>query len=603
VVPDREFTVRGPEMKYQKRFIQIVVGIAATVCCLQAVAQDQPEPLPASVPTPVVDPDHRSPRATMATFLGAFYEEPPDLAAASACLDLGELSSEIRRLHGRELAVQLKNVLDRTVLVDLDTVPDRSDGGVYRVVEQASGTIEIGRAATGEWLFTAATVNSLDALWQEVRDRPVLGGVEQTAPEVVTPGTWLRSKIPGQLRSEVLFLEVWQWIGILLIIFVGVAVGRVFSYVVTGAIARFFSRRATAIDRDGVIRALQPLGVLVMVVVWGLGIIWLGLPMRIFILYYKAVKVIAVAAAAFSAYRFSDVVSDVMSWRAERTETQYDDMLVPLVRKSLKIFVAAAGLLTVAQVLGTDLTALIASVGIGGLALALAAQDTVSNFFGSLMVFMDRPFQVGDWVKTGDVEGTVEEVGFRSTRIRTFYNSLITLPNSNLIKASVDNLGDRTYRRWSTRLGIAYNTPPERIDAFCEGIRELVRQHPHTRKDYYHVYFNEFGADSLQILVYVFFFTPDWATELRERHRLGVDIIRLAAELQIEFAFPTQTLYLRREDWEAPASAGDGYPKASSDLQDRARKTADCLVHDAIGDEIPPPVEFAAPTEQNGGDV
>jgi MscS family membrane protein len=278
-------------------------------------------------------------------------------------------------------------------------------------------------------------------------------------------------------------------------------------------------------------------------------------------------------------------------------------MLVQLVRKSVKIFVAAAGLLTVAQVLGTDLTALIASVGIGGLALALAAQDTVSNFFGSLMVFMDRPFQVGDWIKTGDVEGTVEEVGFRSTRIRTFYNSLITLPNSNLIKASVDNLGDRTYRRWSTRLGIAYNTPPEKIDAFCEGIRELVRRHPHTRKDYYHVYFNEFGADSLQVLVYVFFFTPDWATELRERHRLGVDIIRLAAELEIEFAFPTQTLYVRREDWEAPASAGGGYPRASADLQERARQTADRLVHDAIGDEIPPPVDFAVPTEQDGGDV
>jgi MscS family membrane protein len=603
VVPDREFIVRGPEMKYQSPLIRIVVGLAATVCCLSAVAQEPADSLPTAVPTPVVDPEHRSPRATMATFLGAFYDEPPDLAAAAACLDLAKISSEIRSLQGRELAVQLKNVLDRTVLVDLNTLPDQPDGAVFRVVEQASGTIEIGRTASGKWLFTVATVNSLDALWEEVRDRPVLGGVEQTAPEAVTPGTWLRAKIPGQLRSELLFLEIWQWIGILLIIFVGVVVGRIFSLVVTGAIARFFSRRATSIDRDDVIRALQPLGVLVMVVVWGLGIIWLGLPMRIFVLYYKAVKVIAVAAAAVSAYRFSDIASDVMKWRAERTETQYDDMLVPMVRKSLKIFIAAAGLLTAAQVLGTDLTALIASVGIGGLALALAAQDTVSNFFGSLMVFMDRPFQVGDWVKTGDVEGTVEEVGFRSTRIRTFYNSLITLPNSNLIKASVDNLGDRTYRRWSTRLGIAYNTPPEKIDAFCEGIRELVRRHPHTRKDYYHVYFNEFGADSLQILVYVFFITPDWATELRERHRLAIDIVRLASELGIEFAFPTQTLYLRREEWETPAAAGGGYPRASADLQERARKTADRLVQDAIGDEIPPPVDFAVPTEQDGGDV
>jgi MscS family membrane protein len=259
-------------------------------------------------------------------------------------------------------------------------------------------------------------------------------------------------------------------------------------------------------------------------------------------------------------------------------------------------------LLTIAQVLGTNVTALFASVGIGGLALALAAQDTVSNFFGSLMVIVDRPFQVGDWIKTGDVEGTVEEVGFRSTRIRTFYNSLITLPNSNLIKASVDNLGDRTYRRWSTRLGIAYDTPAEKIDAFCEGIRELVRRHPYTRKDYFHIYFNEFGADSLQILVYVFFFTPEWATELRERHRLGVDIIRLAREIGIEFAFPTQTLYLRQEDWSPPTGAREGYPAATAELQRTVRGIADHLVKDTVGDTVPPPVRFDIPPEQDGGD-
>jgi len=295
-------------------------------------------------------------------------------------------------------------------------------------------------------------------------------------------------------------------------------------------------------------------------------------------------------------------------------------MLIPLVRKSLKVLAGAAGLVTAAQFLGTDLTALLASLGIGGLALALAAQDTVGNFFGSLMVFLDRPFKVGDWVITGDVEGTVEEVGFRSTRIRTFYNSLeevgfrstrirtfynslITLPNSNLVKASVDNLGDRRFRRWKTVLGIAYDTPPEKIDAFCEGIRELVRRHPYTRKDYFHVYLNEFGSDSLQILVYVFFATPDWATELRERHRLGVDIIRLATDLGVEFAFPTQTLYLRREEWTKPQRGGNGYAEASSNAVAAAKNTAAKLAEEGVGDEIPPPVQFEKPPGQDAGDA
>jgi MscS family membrane protein len=226
----------------------------------------------------------------------------------------------------------------------------------------------------------------------------------------------------------------------------------------------------------------------------------------------------------------------------------------------------------------------------------------VSNLFGSLTVLTDRPFQVGDWVVVGDVEGTVEEVGFRSTRIRTFYDSLISLPNSNLIKASVDNLGDRTYRRWSTTLALTYDTPPEKIDAFCEGVRELIRRHPYTRKDYFHVYFNNFGDASLNIMLYMFFKAPDWATELRERHRLGVDILRLAAELGVEFAFPTQTVYLRNEEWEAPAAAGEGYPETSRHLVEGARRRARELIKDATKEGVPPPVAFDVPETENRGE-
>jgi MscS family membrane protein len=579
----------------------VVCGVL--LCAGIVCGQEGPQPAPEPTATQPVPAEHASPRATMSTFLGAFYSEPPDLDLAAACLNLEDIPVEIRPIKGRELAVLLKGVLDRTILIDLSKVPRSSDGGPYTVLKTVDGEIVIDRGANGEWLFTRETAASLDRLWNGVKDRSVVSGVEVTAPTGVTPGTWLRSSIPESLQFEFLYLEFWQWIGILLIVFVGVVCGRVFSFTVTRLFERWLRRRETVINRQTSVRAIEPLAALVMVFVWGFGIVLLDLPMTFFILYYRVIKVVAVAAAALSAYRFIDVLSDFLTRRAEATKTQYDDMLVPLVRKSLKIFVAAAGLLTVAQVLGSNVTALFASVGIGGLALALAAQDTVSNFFGSLMVILDRPFQVGDWIKTGDVEGTVEEVGFRSTRIRTFYNSLISLPNANLIKASVDNLGDRTYRRWSTRLGIAYDTPPEKIDAFCEGIRELVRKHPYTRKDYYHVYFNEFGNDSLQILVYVFFFTPDWATELRERHRLGVDIVRLAAELEIEFAFPTQTLYLRREEWAHPSSAGERYPAVTTDLQQQARTIADQLVEDTVGDEVPPPVEFDVPPEQDGGAI
>ena len=179
--------------------------------------------------------------------------------------------------------------------------------------------------------------------------------------------------------------------------------------------------------------------------------------------------------------------------------------------------------------------------------MALASKDSISNFFGSVTVLVDRPFEIGDWVIAEGIEGTVESVGFRSTRIRTFYNSVITLPNSRLTTTVVDNMGRRRYRRVKTVIGVQYNTTPDQIDAFCEGIRELIRRNSCTRKDYFHVYFNNFSESSLDIMLYFFLRVPDWSTELRERHRLFTEILRLAHELKISFAFPTRTLHMHPE--------------------------------------------------------
>ena len=230
----------------------------------------------------------------------------------------------------------------------------------------------------------------------------------------------------------------------------------------------------------------------------------------------------------------------------------------------MKVFIFVFGMIYIADSLNIKVAPLLAGLGIGGIGFAFAARDTLENFFGSLTVVVDRPFQVGDWVVIGDVEGTVEDVGFRSSRVRTFYNSLVTIPNGNLVRATVDNYGRRKYRRWKTHVSITYDTPPEKIEAFCEGIRELIRVHPYTRKDYYQVWLHQFAPSSLDVLVYMFFEAPDWTTELRERQRLILDIIRLANHLGIEFAFPTETVHLYKESHEtssppppAPTSGDD----------------------------------------------
>jgi MscS family membrane protein len=250
---------------------------------------------------------------------------------------------------------------------------------------------------------------------------------------------------------------------------------------------------------------------------------------------------------------------------AEHTENKFDDILIPMVSKTIKVLIFCLAVLYVAQSLSIDVTNILAGLGIGGLAFALAAKDSLSNFFGSLMIVLDRPFQIGDWVLVNkNLEGTVVKVGFRSTRIRTFYDSVISIPNSQLSAQEIDNFGHRRYRRMKTYLGVQYDTEPEKIEAFCEGIRNIIAKHPHTRKDYFHVYFNRFSASSLDILVYVFFDVPEWSSELNEKHRLLIDILRLAKELGVSFAFPSNTLYFNRPKKEEvkPSDVNDWFHRS-----------------------------------------
>ena len=281
----------------------------------------------------------------------------------------------------------------------------------------------------------------------------------------------------------------------------------------------------------------------------------------------------------WGAYRLVDVVAEGMGQRAARTETKFDDLLVPLVRKTAKVFIAAMGLIFVAETMEMSISSLLAGLGLGGLAFALAAQDTLKNLFGSLTVVVDRPFQVGDWVVIdGGVEGTVEEVGFRSTRIRTFYDSVVSLPNALLLTCKVDNLGVRRYRRWKTTVSIPYDTPPDTIEAFCEGIRELVRKHPFTRKDYFQVWLNTFSPSAVDVLLYIFHEVPDWSTELRERQRLMLDIMRLARAMGIEFAIPAQRVQLRQPEAQPPAAAASVATITMDEAHARGRAEATALL-------------------------
>ncbi|MEM9294099.1 MAG: mechanosensitive ion channel family protein [Acidobacteriota bacterium] len=538
--------------------------------------------------------ERQSPRATMRTFLQAFDPEiqkgGQNLSQAAACLDLGNLPPGLRSTEGPKRAVELKVVIDRTRLVDFSTIPDDNEGEPFVFLRHEEGDVIIARQASGEWLFTEETVANLPALWRATRGEEMAEGVNEAQE---TLALWIRSQLPDSLLVPTLLLERWQWLGLGLLLAFGWLAGVVARWLVRGSLRRALERGWVKVDRPLLSAVLRPLGWLVMTAAWWIGLYPLDLPLQVTALLYYVLWTTLAVAVVWLGFASVDVLAAVLEARAARTTSRYDDLLVPLVRKSLKVVVALLGLIFALQNLGFNITSVLAGLGIGGLAFALASQDAVKNFFGSVTILLERPFQIGDWVVVGGVEGTVEEVGIRSTRVRTFYNSLITLPNASFITASVDNYGERRYRRWSTRLGIAYDTDPEAVEAFCEAVRELIRRHPYTRKDSYHVYLNAFGDSALEILLYMFFETPDWATELQERHRLALSILRVAKELGVEFAFPTRTVHLMQDNAASedpvPGPAPDaapalsGFRQRSDQNQDRARQLVAKLVDDDLG--------------------
>jgi MscS family membrane protein len=238
------------------------------------------------------------------------------------------------------------------------------------------------------------------------------------------------------------------------------------------------------------------------------------------------------------------VLMDIYGSYSLKTESKLDDQLTPILKRLLRGLVFFVGGLKMLTIFGADVTTVIAGASIGGLAVALASQDTVRNLIGTFMIFLDKPFQIGDWIVGGGVEGTVEEVGFRSSRIRAADTSVFTIPNSKLSEIVINNLGLRLYRRYKTVLGIRYDTPPELIEAFVKGVRALVDTHPDTRSEDYNVEFTGFGNSALEILLNVYFKNPGWGKEQSSKHRLHIAIVKLAKELGVEFAFPSQTLMI-----------------------------------------------------------
>ncbi len=251
--------------------------------------------------------------------------------------------------------------------------------------------------------------------------------------------------------------------------------------------------------------------------------------------------------AAWFIYQSTAILSIYMQKFTAQTESKLDDQLVPIIQKALRVIVVILAFVMIVQNLGYSVSSLLAGLGLGGLAFALAAKDSLSNVFGSVTIFTDRPFQIGDWIKTPSVEGVVEDVGFRSTRIRTFDKTMVTIPNSRIANETIENMDARPIRKVSMTIGVTYDTSADKMQQVVEELKKILTEHPSVDQGYHLVYFTDFGDSALTIFLYYFSKSKVWAEYLETRQSVNLAIMRKLEQLGVEFAFPSQTVYLKQE--------------------------------------------------------
>ncbi|MCS5491583.1 mechanosensitive ion channel family protein [Algoriphagus limi] len=410
-----------------------------------------------------------------------------------------------------------------------------------------------------EWKFSAFTVSQID----ELHKKTYPYGTDR-----------LLNLLPKIGNDRYLGLHSWQLFGLFFIILLVFVSHFLLTFLVDRVLVYFFRKfNYQQIGENYLLPVAKVVSYFIIAQILSILLPVLQLPVEIWSWMVVILRTLKPLLLTLIFYKLVNVLAVYFARLATKTESTLDDQLVPLLRKTLKAFVIIIGTLFILRDgLNLDIIPFLTGLSIGGVAIALAAQDTIKNFFGSIMIFIDKPFQVGDWITSGEIDGTVEEVGFRSTRIRTFRNSVMYVPNGKIADAILDNHGLRKYRRFYSTLTVTYDTPPQLIDEFVKGLKEIVLAHPDTRKDYFNIYFNNLSAYSQDVMFYIFFEVPTWPEELRARHEILIQIVKLANSLGVRFAFPTQTLHM--ESFPEKKGLVPVYPSDNADYQ---RKLSDFL--------------------------
>jgi MscS family membrane protein len=481
---------------------------------------------------------------------------------AAGVLDLSEIPEEERATRGPVLARELKVVLDRTIWFDLDTISERPGGtpteGLPDDVERlgtittASGPVDITLRRVPEseaggrlvWKFSPVLIERLPTLYDEFR----YGWIGEHVPRV------LQTMGPTNL-------EKWQLLGLLAVVVFAWIVSWLVTKALVGIARPHTLRTPTHVDNRLVKILPRPVRwTLTLAIVWGslsvldltpTSLTWIHRGLFAF----GFVTVMLYVAAA--AEGFAQAAREKFEREGQSSGAGVVDIAMRLV-KIVLVVIGATGLL---QLFGFNVTTLIAGLGIGGIAVALAAQKTIENLFGGLTLMADRPVRIGDYCRFGTQEGWVEDIGLRSTRVRTPARTVISVPNAVFSSVDIENLTLRDRMRFFTTLSLRYETTPDQMRDVLLELRALLVLHPKVGSELLRVRFASLGASSLDIEINAYILTASVDEFLEIREGLLLRIMDLVAKAGTGFAFPSQTLYMARDRGPDAGRAGRAIPQ------------------------------------------
>ena len=500
----------------------------------------------------------KNPRETMKTFLEAMDEVKKGGSKTMAYFDqaartfnLSQVEERFRERVGRQAAEKLINTLDRIAKIDLESVPVSINGPKWYFRKQSINDgdknveteIAIEKNADGAWRFSPETVRTIALLSATVSHLPVVSGVE----EYSNWKTKIKSLLPPWTAEYLFIFTKAQWLGFIVIFITAILAMSVMRFFATLYIHDLVKKESLNFKVKDHYKSTLPFGLLSfsLICMGGIRIIEIDLESYDFLV--RVFYILIAFSSVWSALKIVDLISMHFAKIAKDTSNKFDDVLVPMLSKTSKVLVVSFGTILIAHSLTFDIGSILAGLGIGGVAVALAAKDTISNLFGSVTVIMDRPFLIGDYVLLDKgLEGTVEEVGFRSTRIRTPHQSLVSIPNNVLANMPIDNYGMRSSRRFRILLQLDVNTPLEKIEQFCERLRYLCQIHQFIETTSAQVFLYDITERAINVLVNVYFVTTNGTVELTERHKLILEILKTANDLEIKFINQNQSIIIEK---------------------------------------------------------